>query len=523
MSDSQSHGLLNALNKVTGRKPTHTHQQAPKADLLVEKIKTAFSQLDKNGVGEINTVEVKGAMELLLGEKVADEDVEEFMNKVDTDKSGTVTLEEFTTAMKEYMATDEGASGSGKEKNLEGFLSSFKRSVRGDKNFVLSAESEKIKNEIINALNEHENPNQKCVIFQIYINRILAIDDVNQNVNIDAYLKLNWQSKYWIGKTDDEFQEDEQKTQWWAPGVEVSNAIELEKQTAEEEAYWLEIPEAGVLAYTQRYIGTVSTHMDLHQFPFDKQTLTLNFESFHWKEEDMKMIVLPHIQVQHPPAPGIAWPSMSAEVKLHDWHVDEIDIKEHKMRYEFEDRTYSQVCVSLKLARSYRYYFQKVLIVLWLIVAMSWAVFYTSVGDITGRLGITVTLFLAAVAFNFVIGSSLPKVPYNTQLDQNLLVSYSYIAATVVENIIMYQIYAAGSDANIAFIEAILGLVFGATYILYNLWWFSSCLVKRHYNKRYRDPTLELSLFERELMEEEAAAQQAASHMGNIEISVSRE
>jgi hypothetical protein len=474
-------------------------------DEQAKTVKDAFKQLDKDGSGEVDAQELKGVLELILGTQVTDEIVQQFMEKVDKDNSGTVSLVEFMEAMKLWYK-EEGDGTKNEGGVLARFLNSFKRKSRPvSGKFVLSSESDRIKKNIIEALEKHDSPNQKCVIFQVYINRILAIDDVSQEVNIDIYLKLNWQSKPWIGKTDEEFQEDERATQWWEPGVEVSNAIELEKQTPEEEAFWLEIPEAGILAYTQRYIGTISTHMDLHQFPFDKQLVGINFESFHWKEEDMKMIVLPYMAVQHAPAPGGHWITMSNEVKLHDWRVDEISIRERKMRYEFEDRTYSQVQVHMKLARSFRYYFQKVLVVLWFIVAMSWSVFYIDVDDISGRLGITVTLFLAAVAFNFVIGSALPKVPYNTLLDQNLLVSYSYIAATVIENIAAYQIFRAGEvdvDA-IALGEAYIGLIFGASYILYNILWVCASLWKRKNNTRYQDPSVEISDAEREELEEQ--------------------
>lgn len=82
-----------------------------------------------------------------------------------------------------------------------------------------------------------------------------AVDDVNQSADIDLYLKLNWKSERWVGKTDDEFQEDGtsgdmvlgvecathpgadgkfSKDVWWDPGVEVTNGIELSKETPEE-------------------------------------------------------------------------------------------------------------------------------------------------------------------------------------------------------------------------------------------------------------------------------------------------
>lgn len=83
---------------------------------------------------------------------------------------------------------------------------------------------------------------------------------------------------------------------WWTPGVEVTNAISLNKETPEEEAYvlfslslsflysvlrmrmcvnvretvfslglryWIEFPKYGILAYTQRYIGTIYSCISL--------------------------------------------------------------------------------------------------------------------------------------------------------------------------------------------------------------------------------------------------------------------
>jgi len=471
----------------------------------VGKIKASFIEADSNGDGKIDSKEVKLVLEKVLGEKVNNEVVDTFYEEVTKDKAGFVGLDEFLDCFNR-LHNESSKEGEGSRKRGQTDLARFfknlsnrqgsKTSVAADREalgkFVLSSESDKIKGDIVNLLNKYEVGSQKYVVFQIYINRIFAVDDVEQQINMDMYLKLNWRDTHWIGKTDEEFQETEHKPEWWAPGVEVSNAIDLEKQTEEEEAFWLEIPEDGILAYTQRYIGTVSTHMDLHQFPFDKQLITINFESFHWKESDMKMVVLPSFILQPRPPPGGSWKAMSNEVKLHDWAVDEIAVKEKPQRYEFEDRTYSRVQVRLKLARSYRYYFLRILVVIWLIVIMSWSVFFCDPGDLSGRLAITVTLFLAAVAFQFVIGSSLPKVPYNTLLDQHMLVSYAYIATTAIEEIIIYHVCNSGLNetADIIHGEWWFALTFALSYLTYNIQWVAVSLSVRHSNIRYRDPAL---------------------------------
>ena len=50
-----------------------------------------------------------------------------------------------------------------------------------------------------------------------------------------------------------------------------TNAVEMDKDTPEEEAHWIESSDHGIIAYTQRYKGTAFSPMDLHIFPFDKQ------------------------------------------------------------------------------------------------------------------------------------------------------------------------------------------------------------------------------------------------------------
>jgi len=259
-------------------------------------------------------------------------------------------------------------------------------------------------------------------------------------VELDFYLKLNWISEKWKGKTDDEFQDDETRfdDDWWEPGVEVVNGIELNKLIEKEEAFWIEFPEDGVLAYTQRFIGTVFSMMELHDFPFDRQIIPITFESFHWKADDMILLRLEQHGHQTPPLPGKDWKTMSPEVKLLEWSVEAINVLEKLNYYSFEDRTYSQVCVEVVITRDSGYYLRQVISMVILIVIMSWSIFFMPGAGLPERTGITVTLFLAAIAFNFVVGGSLPRISYNTKLDTFLLSSYLIIASTLMQNVFAY-------------------------------------------------------------------------------------
>jgi len=72
------------------------------ADKLTEEqlseYKAEFALFDKNGDGMISTVELRRVMED-LGEKPSEEELQAYINEVDTDGNGTIEFDEFCTMM----------------------------------------------------------------------------------------------------------------------------------------------------------------------------------------------------------------------------------------------------------------------------------------------------------------------------------------------------------------------------------------------------------------------------------------
>ena len=142
-------------------------------------------------------------------------------------------------------------------------------------------------------------------------------------------------------KSDDDFQEDEKRFEGlWKPGVEVTNKKEMTKLIPEKEAYWIEYPKHGILAYTQRLIGSTTLPMHLGEFPFDTQVIPITFESFHWKADDLHLVRLAEQSFQLPPRRGSneQWLTMSDQVKLTEWTITGISVRETLKHYPFEDR-----------------------------------------------------------------------------------------------------------------------------------------------------------------------------------------
>jgi len=96
------------------------------------------------------------------------------------------------------------------------------------------------------------------------------------------------------------------------------------------------------------------------------------------------------------------------------------------------------------------------------------------------RTAVTVTLFLAAVAFNFVIGAQLPKVAYNTKLDYYLLAVYLLVTVSVLENVLSYQFFARlGTDGEprLAYsFDKWSAVALAGAFVIYNIYFFAAAV-----------------------------------------------
>jgi len=73
----------------------------------------------------------------------------------------------------------------------------------------------------------------------------------------------------------------------------------------------------------------------------------------------------------------------------------------------------------------------------YLINVMCWTVF-TLGDDVSDRLSMDISLFLALVALNFVIIGFIPKVSYPTTLSNYFVVSYAMITLATLHNVVIY-------------------------------------------------------------------------------------
>ena len=96
---------------------------------------------------------------------------------------------------------------------------------------------------------------------------------------------------------------------------------------------------------------------------------------------------------------------------------------------------YSQFDFLMHAERHIMYYFVRIFIPLGLLIAVSWVSFFLR--DYSKRVDVSAGNLLAFIAFNFTLGSDLPRLGYLTFLDQLMVVAFVFAAMMVIYNVIM--------------------------------------------------------------------------------------
>ena len=86
------------------------------------------------------------------------------------------------------------------------------------------------------------------------------------------------------------------------------------------------------------------------------------------------------------------------------------------------------------------YFVAKIVAPIFLILLLSWSVFFLKPRDIESRLTVSIICFLSLIAYNFVIEDSIPKLNYYTWMDWYVSFSYIFCGLTTFFTIYDYQL-----------------------------------------------------------------------------------
>ncbi|MDH3626755.1 MAG: hypothetical protein OEV00_02685 [Acidobacteriota bacterium] len=255
-----------------------------------------------------------------------------------------------------------------------------------------------------------ESPTRVEVAF--YLIDLMRVIDRDGTFEADVFVIANWKDPRLSG----ERVRVVPATEVWTPNVAVFNERAVSSRLPEV----VEIQPDGTVVSRQRLIGTFSSALDLGGFPLDRQTLELRLVVYGNNVDEVLLVE------------SSTMPSgRSPELAVTDWEIGELETNAAAFS-PIPGFELSSLTLRLPARRLVGYYAVQILVPLILIVSMSWIPFWIGSNTINVRVGVCVTTVLTLIAYRFMIGGLVPKLPYLTRIDHLLLGSTILVASALV-------------------------------------------------------------------------------------------
>jgi len=290
---------------------------------------------------------------------------------------------------------------------------------------------------------------------------VLDIDDINgaeQNFIANIALRLQWK--------DERLREDTTAIRMiplkevWNPRILLANRQTLTRTSLPEV---VEVDPDGTVNYRQRYVGPLSQPLRLSQFPFDQHDFTIRFVAVGFKSEDLKFV--PGKSEEYDLSGG----AIAEDLSQPDWKIK---------KYSAQSRPYEPI-KGLKLAgfdfeftakRHLLYYVWQVIVPMVFIVAMSWGAFWIDPEHAGAQIGVATSSMLTLIAYRFMLGDLLPRLPYMTRMDYFTLAATALVFLAFVEVITTTILTYKKRGPMARKIDICARVVFPTIYISWSTW-----------------------------------------------------
>lgn len=263
----------------------------------------------------------------------------------------------------------------------------------------------------------------------LYIEEIPEVNEIANTFTVEGRMDLVWcdpRLKY-VDQGQGPFElfleenaQEKLNSIWW-PDVTFVNEVEG-RDIANEE---LVIHENGTVEYKEKFTVVLEAKYDLYKFPFDKQTLEIEIESFAWDERYLQLHIEEHLV------------GFNDEYEIPEWRTDSLETHIEDVIEVGDRNPFSEFRMTINVTRQFGFYVWKVLFPLIILVIMCFAVFWMDDEGLSSRLGVGFTGVLTVVAYQFIATGNLPKVPYITLMDSYITLSFVVMVLTIFQSIVV--------------------------------------------------------------------------------------
>jgi len=181
----------------------------------------------------------------------------------------------------------------------------------------------------------------------------------------------------------------------------------------------------------------IKSDFDYGAFPFDSQTVSLDFVS-----EDRTYDLV------HAKRYSDFLERSFENIEFDDWRKQSYSYSPFFYKGNF-DQNFLGLKISFSLERNFGYYLSKVFLPILIILLVAFSVLWISPLQLESRLTVSVTCFLALIAFTYVADSDVPKLSYLTIMDNVILMSYFFAALPTFQSIFLYSFYQEDKESAI--------------------------------------------------------------------------
>lgn len=287
--------------------------------------------------------------------------------------------------------------------------------------------------------------------------KVGEIDTLKEQFNADVIVKAKWREPTLDGQQTTAEAVDFNRL--WSPKLYIENSLGDPKEQIRHRIIYNDKGEAYV--YEKRVAkGTFMENLELDDFPFDVQDLTITVAS----ELPISECELIEDKEEHHVV------NRQSFVDEQEWHLyvhTECNKKELVIDQVDNSVKRSALSVKCRAARRPGYFVWNIFMITFLICSLAFATFSVDKELPQNRLQLSFTLVLTAVAFKSVVNSSLPRISYLTYMDKYLLVSMVMLSAVCTWHAIVTRLNYNRPYADR--VENIVLTILSILYIIYNI------------------------------------------------------
>ncbi|XP_041374738.1 uncharacterized protein LOC121387632 isoform X2 [Gigantopelta aegis] len=287
--------------------------------------------------------------------------------------------------------------------------------------------------------------------------KVGEIDTLKEQYTADVIVRARWREPTLDGQLQlvgeiSDFQK------YWNPKLYIENTYGDPKEILRHRVNFNSRGEAFISE--KRIIkGTFMENLELNDFPFDVQDLTITVASEFPSYE---------VEICEDPE-NRNMVNRQSFVDEQEWHLyihTECEQKEIIIDQADNSVKRSAISVKCRAARRPGYFVWNIFMVTFLICSLSFATFSVRLELPENRLQLTLLLVLTIVTFKSVVNQSLPRISYLTFMDKYLLASMVMLSGVCAWHGIVTTLLSDPALANR--VDSIVLIVLAVIYILYN-------------------------------------------------------